>query len=274
MSWLAGLLPFLAPVTLLTGLGIYLGFVYTYAFYGAYGFDASVLDFSSQDLLIRSLDGIYLPVTLVLAAILLTVAIGPVWRRTLLVRPRVARRVRWFLLVTGAVLIANGIVFLWRPDRTVIDFDPYVAMATSITVGCILVYAYVRTSPEADGGVSAGGRLAAGALLGIALVGVFYASSQHAQEAGRQRAILHASSLTAQADTVLYSDKDLQLVAPGVEISTSDDPASAFHFRYSGLRLVLRSGGKYLLVNRGWTPSSGVAFVVRDSPTVRLQFQR
>jgi hypothetical protein len=50
--------------------------------------------------------------------------------------------------------------------------------------------------------------------------------------------------------------------------------ASRYRFRYTGLRLIVRSGGKYFLVPAGWSSQNGAsAFVIPDGDDFRLEFQ-
>ena len=47
---------------------------------------------------------------------------------------------------------------------------------------------------------------------------------------------------------------------------------SEYRYRYSGLRLLVRSAGKYFAVPDGWTQSTGTAIVLADNPGLRFEF--
>ena len=47
---------------------------------------------------------------------------------------------------------------------------------------------------------------------------------------------------------------------------------SAYRYRYVGVRLLTRSGGKYLLLPEEWSRVTGAAIVLPDSPSLRFEF--
>jgi hypothetical protein len=46
---------------------------------------------------------------------------------------------------------------------------------------------------------------------------------------------------------------------------------NATGFRYTGLRMLLRTGGRLLLVPEGWEQGA-VAFLIDDEPSLRFEF--
>jgi hypothetical protein len=44
-------------------------------------------------------------------------------------------------------------------------------------------------------------------------------------------------------------------------------------YRYSGLRLLVRSGGKYFLLPKDWLHATGAAIVLRDTRELRFEFE-
>ena len=46
----------------------------------------------------------------------------------------------------------------------------------------------------------------------------------------------------------------------------------AYRYRYSGLRLLIRSGGKYFLLPGNWTRDAGTVIVLGDRPDYRFEF--
>src|ERR1700712_1442887 len=57
---------FVAPVTILTALFLYFGYVWTDSFYEYFGVDAATLQFSPQDYMLRSVAALYVPVGAIL----------------------------------------------------------------------------------------------------------------------------------------------------------------------------------------------------------------
>jgi hypothetical protein len=70
----------------------------------------------------------------------------------------------------------------------------------------------------------------------------------------------------------VYSAKDLSLHGPGVTQIRCPDPQGAYRFRYNGLKLLLESGGLYLLLPSAWTPADGNAIVLAQRGATRLEF--
>jgi hypothetical protein len=77
---------------------------------------------------------------------------------------------------------------------------------------------------------------------------------------------------------IAYSEHQLHLDGPGIiETQLSDDPHTegVVRYRYTGLRLLEHTGGKFFLVSDEWTTTYGVVFIIRDDDkTVRLDFVR
>jgi hypothetical protein len=106
----------------------------------------------------------------------------------------------------------------------------------------------------------------------LALLGVFWASSLYASALGRGRAEALAGSLATRPAVTVFSAKSLDINAAGVTVTRITNDSSAYKFRYSGLRLLIRSANKYFLVNDSWSRERGVTIVLQDAPDIRLEF--
>lgn len=73
-------------------------------------------------------------------------------------------------------------------------------------------------------------------------------------------------------DVTVYSAKRLHLEGPTIRETVLGGPDAAYRFRYSGLRLVVRSGGKWLLLPAGWTPGNREAALLPDTDDLRVEF--
>ena len=154
-------------------------------------------------------------------------------------------------------------------------------MVFALGFSAIAYAAYLRKMLRAVGDIAGNGthgpdRLATpktvlvGAFITLSL---FWALGDWADAAGRGRAIDLAQHLTEQQPgVVVYSKERLQIQAPGVRMDDLADADSAYHFRYSGLTLLIYSGGKYFLVPSGWTPSNGVTIILPDGNGRRVEF--
>ena len=81
------------------------------------------------------------------------------------------------------------------------------------------------------------------------------------------------AKLARRPSAVVYSAKRLQLDSPGVRETALQDPDAAYRFRYSGLKLVLRSNDKYFLLPAGWSGPDGSIIVLPDSEALRVEFR-
>jgi hypothetical protein len=108
-----------------------------------------------------------------------------------------------------------------------------------------------------------------GLVLSFVLLSGFWAASKYADALGTGRAEHLARELWRRPSVVVYSKHRLQLPVREVRLDRQD---AAYTFRYTGLRLLVRSGGKYFLLPYGWSKQDGVAIALADSDELRLEF--
>jgi hypothetical protein len=184
------------------------------------------------------------------------------------------------LLVAGLVLVLNA--YRGYLGHTAF-FDRYIERPITLTVGAALIGFFVHQSKTIDGFIATGrgarafvdgpGRgIAYTLIVVIGLTGVVKATEQYGNSVGFRRGAAYASGLTARDGTILHSQVSLGIVAPGVVETRVAGGGDGFEYRYTGLRLILRSGNKYLLVNEGYSTGTGFAVLVDDSERVRLDF--
>jgi hypothetical protein len=102
--------------------------------------------------------------------------------------------------------------------------------------------------------------------------------SNYAGVVGRGYALELARTVPARPRATVFSATPLGIQAPGVhEQQLTVDPAAgkeAVRYRTTGLRFLVRSGGRMFLVHDGWTPQRGTVIVLPDNDQVRWQFSR
>jgi hypothetical protein len=95
---------------------------------------------------------------------------------------------------------------------------------------------------------------------------LFWATSEYVAATARGRALYFAAGLAREPSVVIYSDKRLFLAGPGIlEEPLPDQPTAAYRYRYSGMRLLVESQGRYFLLPAGWRP--GTATLMLDQGT-------
>jgi hypothetical protein len=268
-----------APTTLLTSLLFYFGWSRAYWFYDYFGVHSTLLGLTTQDYVQQSLDGLFVPLTMAACAVLLGL-----WAHTLLraclaggASPRLLRVLLLALAGGGLVLTVAG---LWSVVATTVLTQHLAAAPISLAVGVVLlVYAahlWRSTNPRGDGAARPRAAwLAIAEWAGVfVLVGLslFWAANDYSAAVGRSRARQFVAELPIYPSAVLYSERSLNLRAPGVREVRCQDQEAAYRFRYDGLKLVLQSGDQYLFLPEAWTPTDGVAILMPRNDALRLEF--
>ncbi|WP_329537729.1 hypothetical protein OG568_56380 (plasmid) [Streptomyces sp. NBC_01450] len=304
-----------APTSLVTGLLYYFGYYHAYWFFAYFGVNSTVLDFSTADYLRRSLDALWVPMTVTAAVGLLAFWGHDLLRGRLTAEapPQVLQYAVPTLTGVGFLLALGG---FWS-TLTETFLSRILALAPlSLSVGVtLLAYALhlrravaaapphpppAAVDPSGDDAGSPGSdpdsvgttdddtasstRLAPAArpewaalvewavvfvLIGLGLV---WAANDYAASVGESRARTFVAQIADYPSAVLYSERSLSISAPGVRETRCHDPKAAYAYRYDGLTLILRSGNQYVLLPYQWTRADGVALVVPQSDSVRLEF--
>ena len=255
-----------SPLAVGTVLLFYFGWVRTKTEAAALGYDSKILEFTTSDYVLRSINVLSVPVVAVLLLALvvlrahewLTGRLGASGRLRL---ARVLLRSWLFWLVAWVFLVQFG--------RSVAT--PALPLMLTGAVGLALYGDHLRAAVEPDRRWSLSIRVVLGTLLVIAVI---------ADTERLARAMGEGLATSVQADpgqlaaVEIYSAKDLALVVPNVTVTSVGGTDAAYRFRYAGLRLLQRSGDKFLLINEGWTRETGRVLLLRDSGDIRLEFRR
>jgi hypothetical protein len=272
----------IAPTTLLTALLFYFGRLHITGLFRYLGVNFTVLDLTAQDYLIRSADGLFVPLTLVAAVALLAI-----WVHRLLLgirsaetRPIVLRALTALAAITGVVLISVAMAAIVG-DVAMFAAHPETG-GLSLSIGVLLLAYAVRLlrllmaeqRPERVKWRTPEAVIVAewGAIFILVSVGLFWAVGSYAIGVGTGRAQQIETELPNSPDVVLYSEKSLSLQAPGVQEVACRNPDAAYRFRYEGLKLVLQSGNQYLFLPASWTHANGAALLIPRSEALRLEF--
>jgi len=284
---LRGIASVVAPTSLVTALLYYFGWARTSFQARQLGLDDSLLGFSSQDYLLRSLDAMYGPLVVVTL-----VALGGLALHAFIVtrvvagasspdagvragRKQVGRRLTAAFLAAGGAALAVGVVGsrVARPSRAVSMGAPI-----AITAGiALLAYAahlnrrlrdpgeVRRATPELKAVALAGSSL----VFTLLLLSTFWTVSRYAQIKGIDLAVAVERGLPGLPDATVYSQKRLQLAEPVKEAELAgDDPA--YRYSYTGLKFLFRSERRFFL--RPSDPAaSDVNVIIPDSPEIRVE---
>jgi hypothetical protein len=301
-----------APVTVLSALLFYFGYVSSAAEYAYFGINVDAIGLSTRDYVMRS------PQTLLVPLLVLTLVSAGFLMLNVAVRRRIAwaaaqasgragppepdadptreiEHIRQLLRgssTTGLAMLTGGVVLLFA--------YPYVRgwafyeLVTPLLIAfgaAIIAYAAHaqtlvhrlrpalarptpdRTAPDqANGSVLA--RRTAGVLIYVVIAAsIFWATATVAQWSGRGLAQYDATHFGQLPSVILDSRERLFLRDPWIE-ETQLPPSQGqtFHYRYRGLHLLIEGQNRMFLVPGSWSASDSTLIVPLDG-SVRVQFQ-
>jgi hypothetical protein len=279
-SALRGIATVVAPASLVTGLLYYFGWARTSYQAQALGLDDSLLGYSSQDYILRSLSSMFVPLAIgVVAALAALVSHGALVRwveRQGVGTRRPLRVLAATLAFAGAVLLVVGGAGarIRQPTRFVSLAAP-ASVTVAIALGGYAVLVVRRfVLPPAPGRVTpelaSVGLVASSLFVLLLFLSVFWSVSHYAGVKGVDLALRVEQELPGRPDVTLYSGRRLYLQPPVRETELGQDPSS-YRYQYSGLKLLFRSGKNYFL--RPSDPSaSDLNIVIPERDDIRLEF--
>ncbi|MBV9059550.1 MAG: hypothetical protein JO296_07820 [Pseudonocardiales bacterium] len=273
-----------APTTLLTALMFYFGLMFAIGYFRYFGVNWTVLNLPVQDYLILSASSGIIPLMYLAGIMLVVIWLYQLPLHKLSTRTRhiVLQVLMPFVAITGLFLLGVAMVDVWYPILG-LSF-PLETRGISLSIG-VLLLAYaarlrrmlavkqraVPSPPHVPVGMIV---TKWGAVFILISVGLFWAVSSYALNVGATKAQGLAGALSCETDVVLYSEKSLNLHAPGVREEGKQSSDAAYPFRYEGLKLLPQSGNMYLFVPANWTYGKGVAMLLPRSDKIRLEFSQ
>ncbi|GAA1119031.1 hypothetical protein GCM10009630_16040 [Kribbella jejuensis] len=261
VSFAAGIV---APVTLLSALLFYFGYVSARSQYEYFGIDVDTIGLSTQDYVMRSPQPLLVPLLVItllaVAGLLLHNAIHP----TPLAVRRAAR-------IAVLVLIVGVIGLLAYP---LIGGIPYYALIVPAVIGLAAAALAYLTYLRRKADPAVGPQRILIALLAIATTTcAFWATATTAQYSGRGLAKSDARHLNRFPVVILDTKERLSLRSPGIEETTlRPSTGQTFNYRYRGLRLLVVGQNRLFLVPQTWTASNTTVVLPLDD-SIRVQFQ-
>jgi hypothetical protein len=277
LNFLQLLASVLGPTTLLTALAFYFGWERTNILLSYFGVDPSLVSFGAQDYLLRAVDGVFTPLVVLFAVGLLALAIHRVVQRALRpgTRPSLVRWMARAVVALGLLLFIYGITVVLQGEPFPTH---YLIPPLCLGIGASLTAYGLRILEglQSDGAFlharwwAQGMPLCAAAIVALSL---FWGTSAYAQAVGRGRALDIANRLYAQPAATVYSHDRLGIDSPDAVVETPiGDEHSRYRYKYTGLRLLLKSGGKYFLLPADWQQHRGALVILPDDTSIRLSF--
>jgi len=283
-----GISSVVAPTSAVTALLYYFGWTRTSIEATQLGLDESLLGYSTQDFLLRSMSSMLAPLVLGVVATLAGLSFHAVfmaWVRRVADPADPVRGDRQLLGRIVAAIAAIGLVSLALGAAGTQKRQPssvlYVAAPVGVTVGILLlVYAanlyrklVAAHDPRATSTTTfeGYGALVTTSIVMLILVSLFWNVSHYAVVKGRALAVTMEARLSRQPGVIVYSAKRLYLQAPVVETRLEPENA-AYNYAYTGLKLLFRTDHKYFL--RPSDLHSRVNIVLPDGLDIRLELFR
>jgi heme/copper-type cytochrome/quinol oxidase subunit 2 len=274
-----------APITIISALLFYFGYVSSRAQYAYFGIDVDTIGLSTQDYVMRSPQPLLVPL-LVLVVIAVALVAVHLWVTAWLgrARPERARIVTHRALYIGLVILAAGITLIIL--YPVLADWPYYNLVTPIIVAVgagVVAYSWrlvSRLPPQPDALPSPAGSPALrrmGLVLLCVLVAatLFWSTATIAQWSGRGLARQDARHLDDLPRVILDTKERLYITDPFIkETALPPSEGQTFRYRYRNLRLLIQGKDRMFLVPDAWSASDSTLVVpLDDSVRVRFQFQ-
>jgi hypothetical protein len=272
------------PLTLLSALLFYFGYVSARAEYEYFGIDVGTIGLGTQDYIMRSPQPLLTPLLVLAAAGVAAVAVHAAVRKRIRAAADTRKATRLHRLGRGAqalglttllagLLLLAGYALLreWR-------LYGLVTPALIASGGTLFRYgATVRRllRPPDDAPPPPTLLHRSSVVLGylVIAVSVFWMTATVAQWSGRGLATYEASRLDDLPSVILDTKESLVLRIPGVqETKLPASEGQTFHYRYRHLRLLIHGKDRMFLVPDHWS-ASGSTIVVGLDDSVRVQFQ-
>ena len=261
----------IAPVTVLTALFVYFGFVRTSAFFGYFGVNLGVLKLSIQDYALRSVDVSFGAVArLALVGVLLIVLDQGV---AVALARRAAgdgtdRALRWTLTASGAVLVVLGLTSAVNRAVAAV-LDPLIG-SVLLALGAIVMLRFGSAFLGDRDGSS--GRRASVLTAVVLVISGFWAATIYAEDLGLEAAQSIDASVGRLPLVTVFSAEPLDL--PGQDVSASRITVAdqEYRYRYSGLSLLTYSNDRWFVITGRHSDEyhSSVA-ILRDSDAIRVE---
>jgi hypothetical protein len=251
----------------LTAVLFYFGWVRAKATYDYFGIDISVLNFSASDYVLHSVDAAFPLLVAIGLAGVVAIFVHEQLRPSLASGAESPEQLVRGTVTTGAVLAVIGLVLalsLSRPGAP--DFvGPCVILLGSSLAG----YGFAIRSRY---GTLDGFRFLV-AMIAIALLAFLWTLTTYADWVGIRVAKEVCSGLPAAAEVTVYSSTNLSLSGPDIKVSEIQGSLIEYRFRYSGLRMLVTSGGQYFLLPSGWRQGDGSVIVLPTTDAnIRVEF--
>jgi hypothetical protein len=264
-GWLQIIGAIVAPSSVIISLAVWLVWVRTKAYFEVLGIDETLINFSTQDYLLRSYDVLDRPLAGMLVVGLLMLGAHSLVKRKFAERFRERRRVGLAVMLVAVALLITGSV--GAVSQQPLPFSAQIPSTQLSFAGGVALLSY---GLHLSRWISTLGYVLFGLLTILILFSVV---TEYANTVGQHEANEFVSTLSAEPLVVVYSKERLHIEGPGVAETSIGDMDSGYRYRCTGLVELLHTGGKYLLLPTLWSSADGEVIILSDTPSIRVQFK-
>jgi hypothetical protein len=263
------------PVTVATALLFYFGWARAEAQAAQMGLDVSLFGYAVQDYILISINALFLPLVCLLAVSVVWVALDRWLRRRIEEgsgRAVIVRAAGIAALFSGLVVGISLLLAIVEPARTAL-YTPYLmALGVLVATWCVRLRR-LRRDAKRPALTTEQRAVETTLVLSIVTLLLFWGTADYAQALGRRLAVNFEQGVQYMPRAEVYSLKPLG-IGTGAVTEVKVGSGETALYRYSGLRLLVLSGGRFFFLHDGWTPRDGTVIVLPDDNSVRIEFKR
>lgn len=279
---LATIYLFTSQTVLITALLYYFGWVRTQANFGYFGVDTSLLAFGTADYVLRSINSAFPPMIGFALVIFLLLGVHR-WAVRSIATPAdsLTANVLTMLMPTASLLgflfagvVLVGLIFPSRIGRPFGLALPLMLVCSVVLLGysgylrALRCGTLDRSQQERDKRSQT--RIRAVVLVTLGVLGILWWLALYAARVGEREAMDSVATIQEQPEIIIYSSDRIALAGPGVVVDEIQQVGSKYRYRYSGLRLLIQTGTRYILIPADWQKGRDSVFVVPGSDSIRL----
>ncbi len=258
-----------STLALLGALLYYFGWVRSESQAKAFGADASVFGMSSQELVIRSADVLFIPLLVIVLGVVFALWVHR--RLTAAGRdPLYERRVRRLIAVLRVFAVAAfGAAAIWLAASSA---QGEIALPFLFTAGVGTAwYAHELGQRISDPVVVTHTPMFL-ALAAVLAISTFWMAERVARIGGEAGVSTIKTNMSGELGrATIYTIERLEVSGPGLhEVILGDEDHPVY--RYDGVYLLQRSGGAYFFLTDGWDTGVGRLIVLPEGKMARLDF--
>jgi hypothetical protein len=194
------------------------------------------------------------------------------WR----LRPSGARWIIDILQVVAVILalaVFSGVIF---PEQLGVPLGFFLPLLLMFSVSALGYIAHVRSrypdafTVTATVSPTVRSRMYTSILLTLGFVAGLWAVSLYGDRLGTRHATDFVAQLSNQSEVVIYSTERIALNGPGINVSDITPPGIKYHCQYTGLRLLVHTPDKLILLPAKWQHGHDRVFLLRDDNSIRI----